>query len=249
MLIGAASYHYLMRRPTMRRLERALPLDELLAELRKPEVKAQILAETDLPIDPQRQFEALTERRAVPLRPHLRARRPAGLRADRRPLDHRRSPPRRVVDPWEVFYDRRRVRRTDARRVHQLRRGVAGPPGPDDRPPRHRHRAVRRRRPRADDLRRVDADVPADALGARPLPWRAAAARVGGAQADRADRAGCRSRRPGHDRDRQASRPERHRPRVVAACTHRARSTTCPPAVGGCCRTPPATSPRWSPAS
>ncbi|WP_436775915.1 N-acyl-D-amino-acid deacylase family protein [Yinghuangia sp. YIM S09857] len=62
MLLGAASYHYLMRRPTLRRLEQELPYTEFLAELRKPEVKARILAEENLPPDPGRQFEALAER-------------------------------------------------------------------------------------------------------------------------------------------------------------------------------------------
>jgi N-acyl-D-amino-acid deacylase len=104
MLIGAASYHYLMRRPTLRRLERELPLDEMLAELRKPEVKAQILTETDLPIDPQRQFEALTERA-----PYLFAR--TYVLGD--PPDYEPTADRSITgiaaasgrDPWEVFYD------------------------------------------------------------------------------------------------------------------------------------------------
>jgi N-acyl-D-aspartate/D-glutamate deacylase len=61
MLLGVASYHGLMRRPTFRALEDSLPLDELLVELNKPEVKAQILSETDLPPDPRRQFESLTD--------------------------------------------------------------------------------------------------------------------------------------------------------------------------------------------
>jgi N-acyl-D-aspartate/D-glutamate deacylase len=50
-----------MRRPTFRALEDSLPLDELLVELRKPEVKAAILAEDDLPPDPKRQFESLAD--------------------------------------------------------------------------------------------------------------------------------------------------------------------------------------------
>jgi N-acyl-D-aspartate/D-glutamate deacylase len=61
MLIGAASYHPLMRRPTYRRLEDSLSHDELLAELRKPEVKAAILAEDDLPPDPHRQYESIAD--------------------------------------------------------------------------------------------------------------------------------------------------------------------------------------------
>ena len=61
MLLGAASYHPLVRRPTYRRLEDSLPLDDLLAELRKPEVKAAILAEENLPPDPHRQYESLAD--------------------------------------------------------------------------------------------------------------------------------------------------------------------------------------------
>ncbi len=104
MLIGAASYHYLMRRPTMRRLEDTLALDDLLVELRKPDVKAQILGEEDLPVDPHRQFEALTERAT-----YLFAR--TYLLGD--PPDYEPTADRSITgiasasgrDPWEVFYD------------------------------------------------------------------------------------------------------------------------------------------------
>jgi N-acyl-D-amino-acid deacylase len=61
MLLGLSSYHGLMRRPTFRALEDSLPLDQLAAEMQKPEVKAAILAESDLPPDPKRQFESLTD--------------------------------------------------------------------------------------------------------------------------------------------------------------------------------------------
>jgi N-acyl-D-amino-acid deacylase len=104
MLIGAASYHYLMRRPTLRRLEETLPHEEFLAELRKPEVKAQILAEADLPIDPHRQFESLTERGDVLFMRTF----PLGD-----PPDYEPTPERSIAglaaaegrDPWELFYD------------------------------------------------------------------------------------------------------------------------------------------------
>lgn len=59
MLIGVATYHGLMRRPTFRRLEAELSYEDLLVELQKPEVKAAILAEENLPEDPQRQYESL----------------------------------------------------------------------------------------------------------------------------------------------------------------------------------------------
>ena len=61
MLIGVASYHFLMRRPTFRRLEESLPYDEVLAALHTPDVKAAILAEADLPPDPCRQFESMVD--------------------------------------------------------------------------------------------------------------------------------------------------------------------------------------------
>ena len=61
MLLGVATYHGLMRRPTYRRLESEHTLDELLIELQKPEVKAAILSEEDLPADPHRQYESLAE--------------------------------------------------------------------------------------------------------------------------------------------------------------------------------------------
>ena len=61
MLIGVATYHGLMRRPTYRRLENELSYEELLRELQKPEVKAAILSEENLPADPQRQYEMIAE--------------------------------------------------------------------------------------------------------------------------------------------------------------------------------------------
>ena len=61
MLIGVATYHGLMRRPTFRRLESELSYEELLVELAKPEVKAAILSEDDLPEDPDRQYESIAD--------------------------------------------------------------------------------------------------------------------------------------------------------------------------------------------
>jgi len=103
MLLGVASYHGLMRRPTFRNLEDTLPLDELLVEMRKPEVKAAILAEDDLPQDPHRQFEGLTE--STPF-----------MFGNIFPLDQLDYEPTREQsiagiaaatgrDPWDVLYD------------------------------------------------------------------------------------------------------------------------------------------------
>ncbi len=64
MLIGVATYHGLMRRPTFRRLESELSYEALLSELQKPEVKAAILAEENLPEDPNRQYESIADNMA-----------------------------------------------------------------------------------------------------------------------------------------------------------------------------------------
>jgi N-acyl-D-aspartate/D-glutamate deacylase len=104
MLIGAASYHPLVRRPTYRRLEDSLPLDELLVELRKPTVKAAILAEDDLPPDPHRQYESLAENA-----PYLWG----SIYPLGDPPDYERTPDQSIAgvaaatgrDPFEVFYD------------------------------------------------------------------------------------------------------------------------------------------------
>jgi N-acyl-D-aspartate/D-glutamate deacylase len=64
MLIGVATYHGLMRRPTFRRLESELSYEDLLRELQKSEVKAAILAEEDLPVDPNRQYESIADNMA-----------------------------------------------------------------------------------------------------------------------------------------------------------------------------------------
>ncbi len=104
MLLGVASYHGLMRRPTFRRLEESLSIADMLVELARPEVKAAILAETDLPPDPRRQFESLTENmeylfgRVFPL----------GDPPDYDPVIERSIAGIAAAtgrDPWEVLYD------------------------------------------------------------------------------------------------------------------------------------------------
>jgi N-acyl-D-aspartate/D-glutamate deacylase len=104
MLLGLASYHGLMRRPTFRALEDSLPLDQLAQELRKPEVKAAILAESDLPADPKRQFETLTDST-----PYMFDR--IFVMGD--PPDYEPTGDKSIAgiaattgkDPWEVLYD------------------------------------------------------------------------------------------------------------------------------------------------
>ena len=104
MLIGVATYHGLMRRPTFRRLEAELDYPALLVELRKPEVKAAILGEEDLPADPHRQYESIADSTAFMFERLF-------VLGD--PPDY--DPPRERsiagiaeatgTDPWEVFYD------------------------------------------------------------------------------------------------------------------------------------------------
>jgi N-acyl-D-amino-acid deacylase len=104
MLLGVASYHGLMRRPTFRDLEERLPLAELLAELRKPEVKAAILAEENLPPDPNRQFEGLCD--STPHMWHLMF--PLGDEPDYEPTAEQSIAgiaEATGADPWEVLYD------------------------------------------------------------------------------------------------------------------------------------------------
>ena len=60
-LIGFASYHPFLRRPTFRRLAAGRSFDELVAELVRPEVRDAILAEADLPIDESVRFDSLPE--------------------------------------------------------------------------------------------------------------------------------------------------------------------------------------------
>lgn len=104
MLIGAATYHGLMRRPTFRRLESELSYDDLLVELRRPEVRATILAEADLPPDPDRQYESIADSTAFMFERLF-------VLGD--PPDYEPTRDRSIAgiaeasgrDPWEVLYD------------------------------------------------------------------------------------------------------------------------------------------------
>ncbi len=59
MMIGWPSYHFFAKRPTYVALAGSLSHADLLVELRRPEVKAAILAETDLPPDASRHFDGI----------------------------------------------------------------------------------------------------------------------------------------------------------------------------------------------
>lgn len=104
MLIGVATYHGLMRRPTFRRLESELSYDDLLIELQKPEVKKAILTEENLPEDPSRQYESIADNMAYMFERLF-------VLGD--PPDYEPTRDRSIAgiaeatgtDPWEVLYD------------------------------------------------------------------------------------------------------------------------------------------------
>ena len=138
----------------------------------------------------------------------LRARQPAELRANPRPVgarDRNRMQDRSAGVALRPVARAGRARAVDAADLQLLRRQ-----------PRRRARDVHasggcrrsRRRWRAlrHDLRRVDPHVLVDALGARPHAWREAAARVGRQEADRRHGAALRARRSGRARS-PARRP------------------------------------------
>jgi N-acyl-D-aspartate/D-glutamate deacylase len=103
-LTSLTTYHMFMTRPTYRRL-RALPFDDMVAALRRPEVKAAILAEPDEGIEPAGSMDNLLSRlfrialdRIYPLE---------------EPLDYEPTPDRSLGalaaaagrDPIEDYYD------------------------------------------------------------------------------------------------------------------------------------------------
>lgn len=69
MMINWSGYHPFTKRPTFMELAAALPLDGLRAELAKPDVRAAILAESDVASDPAVQFDGLGPR--LGMIPHL----------------------------------------------------------------------------------------------------------------------------------------------------------------------------------
>ncbi len=104
MLLGLPSRHAFLRRPTYRALQARFGRDELPAELAKPEVRAAILAEDDLPPDPSALFEGLSTMMQTSL-DHIYA------LGD--PPDYEPTPDRTIaaladadgVDPLEKLYD------------------------------------------------------------------------------------------------------------------------------------------------
>ena len=62
MMVGWAGYHPFAKRPTFMKLSASLDLDNLRRELARPDVRAQILSESDSPIDMTVQFDGLGPR-------------------------------------------------------------------------------------------------------------------------------------------------------------------------------------------
>ena len=69
MMVNWAGYHPFMKRPTFIELAASLSLDELRIELAKPDVKTQILSESDEAVDAAVQFDGLGPR--LGMIPHL----------------------------------------------------------------------------------------------------------------------------------------------------------------------------------
>jgi N-acyl-D-amino-acid deacylase len=59
MMLGWGGYHFFSKRPTYVELAGRLAHDELVVELMRPEVRAAILSEQDLPADPTQQFDGI----------------------------------------------------------------------------------------------------------------------------------------------------------------------------------------------
>ncbi len=59
MMLGWGGYHFFAKRPTYIELASRLSGEELISELSKPSVRAAILADDNLPVDPTKQFDGL----------------------------------------------------------------------------------------------------------------------------------------------------------------------------------------------
>ena len=189
-----------------------LPLDERVARLRTPEVRAAILAEEPEPTG----FVQL-------LRANLHKLFPLGDPPDYEPPAERSitalaEAQRRSTD--DVLYDLM-LQRSGRELLYlpvldysalQPRRRAR-----DACPSRHRARSWRRRRPLRRAVRRQPAHVHADPLGARPQPGRAAPGRDRGAPPDPAHGRALRFRRSRPASAGLPGRPQRDRPRRAGA--------------------------------
>ena len=222
MLLGFPSRHAFAKRPTYRRLAGASCLDEeLAAALREPDVRAQILAEDDLPPEPG----ACSTGSPSSCRRRSTASTCSATRPTTSPTRDTRS--RRMaeadgVDPLEMLYDL--LLEHDAQQLLML---------PFFNYSDGNHDAVREMLLHPAGCRGLsdggahcglicDASIPTFMLThwARDRATRSqAAARVGGQEADRRHRRALRARRPRHARRGQEGR--RQRDRLRRACTLR----------------------------
>lgn len=104
LLIGLQTHHAFAKRPTMKRLAESLSHADLVAELRKPEVKAAILAEEDLPADPSIHMDGMTG--MVQMMMHRLY--PLGAVPDYEPHPENSLvaiAEKQGIDPMEMFYD------------------------------------------------------------------------------------------------------------------------------------------------
>ena len=190
MLLGLTNRHPFVMRPTFAELaarhDALDDLDALVAELAKPEVRAQILAEGDTAATDDR---FATMGMIAGAMPHLAFPLDDDVDYEPEPADSLAARAEALgVSPLELFYDLmlERRRAQDVRDpLLQLLRREPRRDLRDAHAPGERARPRRRRRAPRDDLRRVDADVPAVALGARPHARPQAERRGGGEDADR----------------------------------------------------------------
>ena len=203
-----------------------LPLAEQVAVLRDPSARRLVA-------------EAQEQRPALPARPHLRARRPARLRA-RRPRQHRgpgRTRRPRPDGAARTTCSSATTAGAAVPAVPQLLRRQPRRRRRDARPPAHRARPQRRRRPRRHHLRRQLPDHAAHALGPRPASGARRSTCRGWSQRQcraTAETVGLLDR--GVARPRLQGRRQRHRLRAPRARRRRGSSPTSPPAASGCCR-------------
>src|SRR6185436_16741286 len=204
LLIGHQTFHPFTYKPTYQALAE-LPLPERVAKLRDPEIKRRILSEKSAMQDPRiAVVVSMIENgmsRIFPLGdpPNYEPAPEASIAAEAT---------RTGRDPYEVLYDR--MLELDGRQLLML--AILSYSDGD-------LEALR-------DMRREHDDVPAHALGARPLARAEAADRVGGAQDDARHRVALRTARPRRGRARPEGRPQRDRlgPPRARAARARARS-------------------------
>ena len=104
MMVGWSSYHPFMKRPTYMKLAEQLELEELVRELAKPEVRAQILSETSIEPNPNVPLDNVSQMLSMVL---------GNVFVMGQDVDYEPTPDRTVaalasakgVDPMEMAYD------------------------------------------------------------------------------------------------------------------------------------------------